>query len=311
MHPRYLAIMLLLAGGNVTGASEASPYVHRSFEVHPEIFSFMPGEGVDSIQRHGTGMAAVGGTLGLGVRIDQKSYMVDLSPFLKDDRFGVTVKVKLKGDEPRTERFDLSTLQPKTYEIGKGEDGRVYQLNIAPRLNVIDSTPKRFDAELMRLHFWSFPDCSVLLNDTTYVGRVAGGRSPVAFLDICGTAKVVFSLREVKGWKPWGVLRNGVLTLSNPDDGVVIQINDVRNGEDQIALPGGPYRVWVAWSPSDYTIEEHREQLKALRDRVAAGELVTHEGALQYIEAQLARDPGPWVVSNGVRGFASDEIVAR
>jgi len=108
MNTRYLAIMLLLAGCNATGASEASPYVHRSFEVHPEIFSFMPGEGVDSIQRHGTGMAAVGGTLGLGVRIDQKSYMVDLSPFLKDDRFGVTVKVKLKGDEPRTERFDLN-----------------------------------------------------------------------------------------------------------------------------------------------------------------------------------------------------------
>lgn len=302
------AAAFLLAATTVM-AGEENPYIYRSFEIRPEIYSYVPGDGVDSIQRHGSGMATAGSKLGLGVRIDGESQMVEMLPYVEDGRFWV--KVEVGREEAKPKQLELTTLRPAVYEVGTDADGRVYQLVVVPSLNVTDSTPRPFDVEAMRLHHWSFPSCSVLVNDTSYAGKISGGRSPVAFLDICETAMVEFSLFEVDGWTPWGVLDNGNLTLRNPDEECTIEVSGVRNGNGQITLPGGPYRVWVNWKPSRHTYDSYREDLTAYREKIESGEMKAHPNAIAFIDNQLEREPGPWLINSGVRGYSGNEKVNR
>src|SRR5690606_14329150 len=107
---------------------------------------------------------------------------------------------------------------PQAIRLGTDNSGRIYQLNLAPRVRVIDNTPRRLDVDKLYLHNWRFPDSPILVNDALYVGRLASAQSPVAFVDISGVARVEFSLYPLAGAKPWGVLKQGVITLTLPDD---------------------------------------------------------------------------------------------
>lgn len=290
-------------------AEETNPYVSRDFLVDVAIVSHVPGGKIESYGWHGSGMATSGSRLGLGVRIDDKHPSVNFHPYAEENRLLLEVDVTPDSFGLQFEPFDLTTLRPLAIDLGTDESGRVFQANVTPRVRITDSTPQAFDAKGMRLHHWTFPDCTILLNDSRYVGRIHCSSSPVGFFDVSSTARVEFSLLEVKEWEPWGTLTNGKLTLSHPDSGTSLQVAGVRNGRESLTLPGGPYRVWVNWSESETTVEQHREQLQVLRDKYADEDPVKYAWPITNLDRMLDREPGPWAFSSGIRGYQKGETV--
>ena len=58
------------------------------------------------------------------------------------------------------------------------------------------------------------------------------------------------------------------------------------------------------------TVEEYRAELVAYRDRVRNSDAASTAGTLAIFDRELAREPGPWVISCGARDNpARDEIV--
>jgi hypothetical protein len=107
--------------------------------------------------------------------------------------------------------------------------------------------------------------------------------------------------------KPWGVLHNGIVTITHPEEHTTIQISNVSNGgEHAMTLPGGPYVVWVRWKAPEFTAEEHHRKMAEVRARIVA-ERGSAEG-LEQLDAQLAREPVPWIYMSGVRGFAGERV---
>lgn len=289
--------------------AEESKHIRRDYVVDVAIVSQGPSGTVDSSGWHGSGMASNGATVGFSVKIDDKRFSADFKPYLEEGRPMLAIDVQPESTDLSFEPLEMSSLRPLAISLGKDKKGRVYQANITPRVRVIDSTPQDFVAEELRLHNWSFPSCTVLLNDSVYVGRISCSSSPVAFLEVCDVAKVEFSLQEVAGWEPWGLLSKGTVVIRHPQDETTIEIAGVRHGNNAIELPGGPYKVWVNWSASELTAETLRQQLLAARERIAKGDLYAKEGALARLDKQLARELGPWAVSSGVRGYQRGEKV--
>ena len=188
------ALLLGLAGSAVA----ESDYVQRDYVVDVALVSHVSGGSIEDYGWHGSGMTASGSRLGLGVRIDGERLMVEFAPYAEQNRLMLSVDVEPKSDDRRFEPFDLTTLRPLAIGLGTDASGRVYQANVTPRVRITDRTPQQLDVERLRMHYWSFPNCTILLNDAHYVGRVSGGRSPIGFLDICGTARVEFSLLRSK-----------------------------------------------------------------------------------------------------------------
>lgn len=291
--------------------AQSSDFIHRDFILDAALLSYLPDKGIEGYDQHGSGMSSVRGSLGLGVKIGDVSASVKIAPALKDGRFVVTIDLKpaeakqLLGFEKKV--LDLTDLKPLAIRLATTEKGRIYQLNLTPSVRVIDSTPQRLDVSKLKLHNWRFPDSPILVNDALYVGRLSCSQSPVAFVDISGVALVEFSLYQFTDSQPIGVLHNGVVTLTHPEDQTKIQISNVRNGGSHAFELPGRYRVWVRWSDSTHTTMQHRENLIKLRERLVSGDFPNTR--VELLDKQLAREPSPWIFSGGVRGFRSGEQV--
>lgn len=307
----HLAFSGLVLAAITCLADEPSPHVRRDFLVEVDLVSYVPGGSIESYGAHGSGSTISGSRLGLGTKIGDQRLSVEFHPYVEDDRFLLEVGVSPESYGRRFEPFDMTKLRPIAINLGADEEGRVFQANVAPRVRVTDSTPRVFKAADMRLHYWTFPNCAILLNDLQYVGRIHCGRSPVGFVEICGSARVEFSLLEVEEWEAWGTLNNGTLTLTHPTDRQTVQIAGVRNGRDQLELPGGPYRVWVKWSDSGTSVEAYREKLRSLREEYTEDDLVKNKAAIANLDQLLAREPGPWAFTTGVRGYQAKETVVE
>jgi hypothetical protein len=307
-----LALLAAFVVGLRLQAAEADPakYVLRKFQIDAVMVSYIPGEGIESFKNHGAGMSTDQASLGLGVDVDTNSISVRIVPRVKNKRFIVTLDAEPEavkrslGFEKQT--LDLTDLKPTSIRLAIGKNGRVYQLNLTPTVQVTDNTPQRLDVSKLQLQNWRFPDSPILVNDAIYVGRISCAQSPVAMVDISGVALVEFSLYELTNSKPWGDLNHGIVTLTNPEDHTTIQISNVSNGGPAaVELPGGPYRVWVRWSKPTYTVEQYRQVLEELRKKILDGEIPN--ASTDYLDKQLARDPSPWVSSNGIRGLRRGE----
>jgi hypothetical protein len=300
--------LVLVRTANAQPPSE----IRRELVIEASLVSYLHDKGLEGYNHHGGGTTTARGTLGLGLRINGVSAMVNIKSEVKSGR--VTATVDLEPDEAKRslefqqQKVDLSELKPSAIRLTKDESGRVFQLNLAPTVRVTDHTPKRLEVEKLQLHHWRFPDSPVLVNDALYVGRLAMAQSPVAHVDISGVARVEFSLYELTDAKPWGVLNDRMVTLTNPQDKTTIQISNVLNGGPQaIQLAGGPYRVWVRWSAPTRSVEEHRRELIEMRKRLVSDDLP--DSALTYLDKQLARPAGPWLYTSGGRGLQKDEQV--
>lgn len=312
VHWRLLGIATILTVTYLEPAIAREPdYVQRDFVVDAALLSYLPNEGIKGYEHHGAGMTTARASLGLGLKVDDVSVSVEIAPRMEQGRFLATVDLEPEEAKRnlgfKKQELDLTEVKPLSVPLATSEKGRVYQLNLSPSVRVIDSTPRRLEVKELRLHNWRFPDSPVLVNDALYVGRISCSQSPIAFVDISGVAKIEFSLHQLVESKPWGVLKNGVVTLTNPDDRTTVQISNVRNGGPHaVELPGGPYQVWVRWSEPTYSVEQHRKVMLKIRERIVSGEIPN--ARTDYIDKQIARDPSPWLCSSGVRGLRRGEL---
>ena len=299
-----------LSASSWTSAAESGDYILRDFIVDASVASYMPGGDIAQYEMH-SGMVSGGASLGLGFRLGEVSASVEIRPRMDKGRFLVAIDIepaqtkKMLGFKSQT--LDLTDVKPTAVQLAVEESGRVHQLNLTPSVRVTDHTPRPLDVNKLQLQNWRFPDSPVLVDDALYVGRISCAQSPIAMLGISGVANVEFSLQEMTDSKPWGVLNDGVVTLTHPEEHTTIQISNVSNGGPHaMTLPGGPYRVWVRWLAAEYSVEEHRQKLLEVRERIVAER--GSSAGLEQLDQQLTRDPAPWIYSSGVRGFRAHEL---
>jgi hypothetical protein len=277
-------------------------------------FSFLPGKEIESYRSHGSGGCGPGGELGLGIADKSRQLSVSIVARLKSQRLVASVAVKPAQSDTRTQpqehEFDLTDLRPKSLDIALDDDGRVYRLNLVPRLVEFPKV-RQFRVRDLRLESWSFPESPVILNDTDYLGQLSMSHGAVAWCDIPGVARVEFSLLHLKDALPLGTLNNGVIEISRPD-GTSLRISNVKNGVPRQMLEGGPYQVWVRWTAPTQTVEQYRaslaELVRSIRQRAEDGDLSLPSGSLQRLE-KLNDSGRVMLMSNGLRAAKPDEIV--
>ena len=99
-------------------------------------------------------------------------------------------------------------------------------------------------------------------------------------------AKIEFSLIPFKGARELGQLKDGTVKIQH--EGRSLQIHQVRNGAPASELQGGPYALYVRWSPPSHTVEESRQiqkrQLDELRTQLENGDGNVTEESLRILE---------------------------
>ncbi len=302
-----VAFGLIASGRSLAAESDGS--VFRDFIVDASVASYVPGGGIETYEMRG-GMTSAQASLSLGLSVGEVSAFATIRPRMDGGRF--VVEIDMEPAEAKeslgfeAQRLDLTDVKPTALRLATDATGRVYQLNLTPSVRVIDRTPRLLDVDKLRLQNWRFPNSPVLVNDAMYVGQISCAQSPVAMLGISGVANVEFSLFEMTDAQPWGVLQDGVVTLTHPEEDTTIQISNVSNGGPHaLTLPGGPYQVWVRWQAPEFTVEEYRQKMSEIRDRIVAER--GSAAGLEQVDQQLSREPAPWIYSSGIRGFREGE----
>lgn len=294
-HAAAAAVLSALLVGPVLAADEV-----RVYNVNAKTASYVPGDALDSYRQSGEGNASVGGTVGLGVNIDGKECTVQYTARIRDG--ALLADVTLRGDRWNDKRseLDLSDLKPQTIDLGEAADGRRFHVTFTPSVSRVRTEPKALADEAVVFGQWHFRSSPVIVNDAMYVGRLGGG-GQVARFEISDIGSLEMSLEEIEGWRPWGVLKDGVVTIRRPDDQTTVEVLNAKNGPSNAAftLPGGPFRVWVRWDDPRSTSAEDWEQLREQREKVIANGIDPQDPRVALIDKQLAREPSPWIVSCG------------
>lgn len=244
---------------------EEPHYAMRSYYVDVEFFSFNPGDPLTTYHWYGGGGTGANGTMGSGASNFGRSFAVSVTGKKKANGFSVVVSVSPEKPDhvtrPQTIDLDLSNLEPKSLDLVRNDDGRIFRLNLMPRIDEA-LMPQQFNAKDLNLEHWAFPGSPVIVNDQNYIGELNMSGSPIAFIKQPGFADIEFSLLHLKGAKPIGVLQSGTLNITRPD-GTTVRISNVTNGSS-MTLPGGPYVVWVKWMPPSKSLDEVRKSLKEI-----------------------------------------------
>jgi len=264
----------------------------RQYWADISLFSFHPGDELASYRSHGGGGVGPNGQLGTGATSNGRDFNVTIRGSVKSHRFMAAVEVSPEPEDKKTPAqtidYDLSDFEPRTLEIARDDDGRVYRLNLTP--SVLVHPTKQFKSSELRLENWSFPGSPVILNDQDYLGELSMSGGQLAHCDIPGLARIEFSLLHLKGASPIGKLADGVINITHKD-GTTLRISNVMNGTNAAVLPGGPYVVWVRWNKPTQSMEEYRQVLKAtiaaLKKQVSDGDLVPRPGVLERLERTL------------------------
>ncbi len=284
----------------------------RQYWADATLYSLQPGLEMATYRSTGGGGVGPGGTLTTGVADKKRRFEVSVAGKLKAHRFVATVYVTPAKEDTHTPaqsiEYDLSDITPRSLEIARDEDGRVYRLNLTPRI-IVRPRPKQFKVSDLQLESWSFPESPVLLNDQDYIGQLGMSSGTLAWCDIPGLAKIEFSLLHLKNAAPIGSLKDGVINIAH-ENGTTLTISNVKNGIDQELLNGGPYRVWVRWNKSTESVEEYHKSLKAqiamLKERVKNGESL-RRGSLERLE-KMSESDRIGLMSNGLRQVKPDDL---
>ena len=281
---------------------------YKSYRVDASVVSFDESRSLASVREGGRLSGSPGATLGSSTPDSDINILV----LVEANRFYADVIIKGRGksdaSDAKKQRIDLTNLRPTFVDLGTDQDGRVYQLNLTPSVETQLLSPEPFEKAADDLYHLRFHLSRVMLNDKQYIGRMLASNAQVFSLEVCDTASLEFSLHHLKDAKPWGRLQDGQITLNHPD-GTTIEIDNVTNGSDDRLVGGGPYLVWVRWEKPQHTGEEYRAELAAYCDRVKSGDTPATAGTLAALEKELAREPGPWVISSGAREPSKGEIV--
>ncbi len=311
----FVVAALLWIPGRPLRADDSD--VSRQYSIDVRLFSLVPGEGIDSYRDYGGGGASgPNATLGLFAN-DERKFSLTVETKLRSKKRVTTVRVEPKSSDSQTKplerEFDLTDLQPRNIELARGEDGRVYRLQLLPGIKVTPQ-PRRLDVDDLRLNYWSFPNCPVILNDQDYIGRLAMSSGQLAYISVPSFAKIEFSLVPFRDAKPIGSLKNGVITITH-DSGASLTISDVLNGVHREVLTGGPYRVFVRWSDSEVSKAEYRQQLEQniadIKQRLANGEL--DDGGQKWLERmqRVLDSDRVMMMSNGLGPIPKEDRIAK
>jgi hypothetical protein len=305
-----------MLGSTPLPAQEAdAPGVPSSqYSADAALFSYQPGQEIATYSSYGSGEGGPGSTLGLGVASTNRQFDVRVVGELKEQKFLVTIKITPGQSDTQTHaqetKFDLSDLSPRSLEIGHDADGRVYKLNIVPRI-VEMQAPIQFKASNFRLESWSFPASPVILNDRDYIGEMGMTGGSLAWCDIPGLARIEFSLLHLKDALPIGTLSNGVLTITH-ESGNTLRISNVMNGTLEAALQGGPYIVWVRWNKPSMSVPEFQAAMKAqltmVKEKVKNGDMTLPPGSLERLE-KMCESGRFGLLSAGVQDVKPDDLV--
>ena len=296
-------------------ADDSRPREDGSHQLILEValFSFLPGEGPDTFDSHGHGHSSMTSTVGFGIAGNGRRFDVTIRCQAKSNRAVAVVTVEPRESDrntkPKTHEIDLFEMQAHSIDLAQDEDGRIYRLNLMPRVEE-HPAPKRFRPRGLRLDAWSFSSSPVILNDQEYLGRIGMSFGNFAYIDVAGLARVEFSLLRLKDAQPWGVLENGTLLITH-EDGTTIEIGDVKNGTPQVVLQGGPYQVWVRWKESSLSAEQvqstRQTQLIELEEKMKRGGLLMTPVQLKRFQRML--DSGRInLMSNGIRSVKPEEL---
>ena len=310
---RFMTTFLLLgclAVASIAGA--AGETKSRHYFVDVTLFSIVPEQGIDSLKESGGGGVSPRGTLGLSVSDASRKFDVKVVGQLKKSRFVTTLTItpdeKDHRTKPITKEFDMTDLKPHFVEIGRDDDGRVYRLNLLPRV-ISHPRPKQFDAMNLGLQHWNFKRSPVILNEQDLLGEMSMAGGEIAFVDIPGLANVEFSLLPLRDAKPKGVLKGGTISIQHESQRLTI--GSVRTGNNPNTLIGGPYKVWIRWKKPSQTIEQYRDELKKqlpiLRAKIADGSLNVPEGTIERLEKAI-KTGRVLLLSSGMRSVPKGDV---
>jgi hypothetical protein len=288
----WIACSALTPNSTLRGDEPKPDDGYRQYSLDASLFSLRPGEEMASYRGYGGGVfTGPNATLGFGVADHGRRFEVSVSGKLKANRFSAVVQIEPEKEDtrtrPETKEYDLTDLQPKSLELARDDDGRVYRLNLSPRIQV-SPQPKPFNVRDLDLEAFSFsPSSPVIVDDQDYVGELSASRGPIAQFEVPGLAKVEFSLLHLKNATPIGTLEDGAINIVHPN-GTTVRISNVKNGAHQETLAGGPYRVWVRWEKPRESVEEYQKSLKStiseLSEQAKKGENRFPPGALERLE---------------------------
>jgi hypothetical protein len=272
------------------------------YSVTTRIVSYLPGDIIASYNSPGSSNTGVGGTASVGVSIDGTNYRVTTTPKQRDGAPLIEVETSVGDQKSKVSEYDFSDMKPRTVDLGVAKDGRRYHVNLTPQVWKSDFNPRSLADESDIFSTWQFREAPVIVNDANYVGRLGGG-GDIASFEISDIGSIEITLHEMEGWHPWGMLKDGVITIIRPEDRMGIEILNAQNGPSSapLTLPGGPYRVWVRWEEAMKS-EEVWKIARANRETMIKNGLDPNDIRISYIDKQLAREPGPWIVNSGFHG---------
>lgn len=315
---RAIALLALCTPLSLAVGKEEAQPPFRYYYVYADVVSLDAKQSLASYTSHGHVDGAPGSKIGcstpdttiniaLSVESERLVANIELTP---DAEAGKDKDAAGKKDTKL--RLDLTNLEPTSVDVGS-KDGRTYRLNLVPTVKTVTVKPKPFQEIADDLYTLRFHSSRLMLNDKQFIGRMLASNSQFFSVYISGLADIEFSLRHLKDAEPWGRLSDGNITIANPD-GTTIEINNVTNGAQDRVIEGGPYTVWVRWKKPTTTAEEYRAALESQRDQLKAAAAAADLGdtarqALEILEQELKREPGPWVIGCGAGDPPKSEFV--
>ena len=250
--------------------------LYKYYAVDINLFSVNPNQPLDSYRFHGIGNAGEGGSMGLFCSDNARDFRIIVAGKNRKGRFIVNVSIIPGENDSSTKEdsfeIDFTDLKPRSFELAKDGDSRVYMLNLTPGIKIIDNRPKRANDTSFRFSIWTLIDSMVIFNDSVYAGKMGVSGGTLAFVSYPGFAKVEFALEPFRGAKRLGTLKDGKIQIRS-EDGQSLDIYGVKNGIHEIQLPGGPYEVWVRWQnlpkEAKFEVPPKEEWIRMVKDRFA------------------------------------------
>jgi hypothetical protein len=258
------------------GSLSTEDKIHKYYTVDIHLFSMDPNQPLDSYEFNGGGSASGGGSVNLGGGGKSRYFRVNVVAKSRKGRFIANVDIVPGKNDTDTKEdsfeIDFTDLKPRSFELARDDDGRVYMLNLTPGIAIVDNRPKRADDTAFRFSRWSLHDSMVIFNDSVYAGKLGVAGGPLASVSYPGFAKVEFALEPFRGAKRLGTLKDGKIQIRS-EDGQSLDIYGVKNGVHRIQLPGGPYEVWVRWQDlpgeAKFEVPAKEEWIRMVKARFA------------------------------------------
>ena len=187
------------------------------------------------------------------------------------------------------ERFDATSLKPKSFDLFDFEDGAKLMLNLTPALKDKPLSEVSMSNEIMGSDFLCLRQSSIVVDRAFHLGTYSGFGEYIR-AGVPGIAYVTMSLQNQEGWEPIGTYKNGVIEVSLPENHL-LNVYGVKYGPAGFDR-GGPFTIFGSVDPSNWTPDEARKFQKQELERTFDGDRLAVLG--------IAVDQSPF---GGVGGF--------